>query len=150
MSNVTFVRGPKAHPHSVWLYWAVFLALVVLTAATVLLAGYDFGKLNLVVTLLIAGTKALLIMGIFMHLAFDNKFFALIAATSLLFLSLFIGFPILDMDSRPDIDDVRANYLPRDERVYKHAREKPDELPLRPGLQDAQKENLIFQKPGEH
>ena len=144
------VRGPKVHTHSVWLYWAVFFALVGLTGATVLLARFDFGKLNLIVTLLIAGSKSLLVMGIFMHLAFDNKFFAVIAATSLLFLSLFIGFSVLDMSSRPDVDDVRANYLPRDERVYRHSREKPEELPLRPGLQDAQTEQLIFIKPGEH
>lgn len=144
------VRGPKPHTHSVWLYWAVFFALVCLTGATVFLAGYDFGKLNLIVTLMIAGTKALLVFGIFMHLAFDSKFFAVIVGTSFLFLALFIGFPILDMDSRGDIDAQRNNYLPRDERVYKHTLEKPEELPLRPGLQDPQKDKLIFIKAGEH
>ncbi len=150
MSHTAMVRGPKPHTHSVWLYWAVFAVLVGLTGATVMLARFDFGKLNLVVTLLIAGSKALLVMGIFMHLAFDNKFFSVIAATSLLFLSLFIAFPMLDMGSRPEVDDIRSNYLPRDERVYKHAREKPADLPLRPGLQDAQKDHLIFIKPGKH
>ncbi len=150
MSHINMVRGPKPHTHSVWLYWAVFFALVCLTGATVFLAGYDFGKLNLIVTLMIAGTKALLVFGIFMHLAFDSKFFAVIVGTSFLFLALFIGFPILDMDSRGDIDAQRNNYLPRDERVYKHTLEKPEELPLRPGLQDPQKDKLIFIKAGEH
>jgi cytochrome c oxidase subunit 4 len=150
VSHTEMVRGPKPHTHSVWLYWGVFFALVFLTGATVLLARFDFGKLNLVVTLLIAGTKSLLVFGIFMHLAFDNKFFSVIVGTSFLFLALFILFPMLDMDSRADIDAQRANYLPRDERVYKHALEKPDELPLRPGLQEPQKDKLIFIKPGEH
>lgn len=150
MSHTLMVRGPKPHTHSVWLYWAVFFALVGLTCATVLLARYDFGKLNLIVTLLIAGTKALLVFGVFMHLAFDSKFFAVIVGTSFLFLGLFIGFPILDMGSRADIDAKRANYLPRDERVYKHAIDQPEALPLRPGLQDPQKDKLIFIKPGEH
>lgn len=150
MSHTIMVRGPKPHVHSVWLYWSVFFALVCLTGATVFMAGYDFGKLNLVVTLLIAGTKALLVLGIFMHLAFDSKFFAVIVGTSFLFLGLFIGFPMLDMGSRADIDDKRTNYLPRAERVYKHEIEAPEALPLRPGLQDPQEDKLIFIKPGEH
>lgn len=150
MSHTSMVRGPKPHTHSVWLYWGVFFALVFLTGATVLLARYDFGKLNLVVTLLIAGSKSLLVMGVFMHLAFDSKFLSVIVGTSFLFLALFILFPMLDMGSRADIDVQRANYLPRDEKVYKHARETPDALPLRPGLQEPQKDHLIFIKPGEH
>lgn len=150
MSHVHMVKGPKAHAHSVWLYWAVFFALIFFTAVTVWLAGHDFGKLNMVVTLLIAGTKALLVMAFFMHLAFDSKFFAVIAGTSLLFLALFILFPILDMDSRADLDAKQHNFLPRDEKVFKHHQDMPEALPLRPGLMDADKDKLIFQKPGEH
>lgn len=150
MSNISMVKGPKPHTHSVWLYWGVFFALLLCTGATVLLARYDFGKLNLIVTLLIAGTKAALVMGIFMHLAFDSKFFAVIACTSLVFLSLFIVFPILDFESRPDLDAAQNNFLPRDERVYKHTLDAPNSLPLRPGLQEADENKLIFIKPGEH
>lgn len=150
MSNIAMVKGPKAHPHSVWLYWVVFGVLVLLTSATVSLAQFDFGKLNLVVTLLIAGTKATLIMGVFMHLAYDNKFFAVVAGSALVFLSLFILFPMLDLGTRADLDEQQANFLPRDERVYKHHLDAPDALPLRPGLLDAQKDKLIFIKPGEH
>lgn len=150
MSHISLVKGPKPHTHSVWLYWAVFGALVILTGLTVALAQFDFGKLNLFVTLLIAGTKSCLVMGIFMHLAFDNKFFSVIAGTSFLFLALFIIFPILDMNSRPDVDASRNNYLPRDEQVHKHATDKPEALPLRPGLQEAKPEQLIFIKANEH
>jgi caa(3)-type oxidase subunit IV len=150
MSNVVMVKGPKPHAHTVWLYWGVFFVLIFFTAVTVWLAGHDFGKLNLVVTLLIAGTKAFLVMAFFMHLAFDSKFFAVVAGTSLLFLALFILFPILDLDSRADLDAQQINFLPRNERVYKHALDMPGALPLRPGLQDADKEKLIFIKPGEH
>lgn len=150
MSYYHLVRGPKPHLHSVWLYWGVFFALVFLTVVTVSLARYDFGKLNIIVTLLIASTKAILVMAIFMHLAFDNKFYAVIAATSLVFLSLFIGFPIMDMNSRADLDPHNENYLPRDEAVYKHYLKDPKDLPLRPGLQEADKAHLIFIGPGEH
>ena len=150
MSYFAMVKGPKPHLHSVWLYWGIFVTLVFLTAATVSLAQFDFGKLNIVVTLMIASTKAILVMAIFMHLAFDNKFYAVIAATSLVFLSLFIGFPLLDMDSRADLDPHNTNYLPRNEVVYKHHLKAPKELPLRPGLQEAVPDKLIFIGPGEH
>lgn len=150
MSNILMVKGPKPHVHSVWLYWVVFLALVLMTAVTVGLAQYDFGELNLVVTLLIASSKALLVMTIFMHLAFDNKFFAVIAGTSLVFLSLFILFPILDLTSRADLDPVQQNFLPRDQEVYRYKLEDPNALPLRPGLKPAEKSKLIFIGPSEH
>lgn len=150
MSYFHYVKGPKPHPHSVWLYWGIFFTLVFLTIITVSLAQYDFGKLNIIVTLMIASTKAILVMAIFMHLAFDNKFYAVIAATSLVFLSLFIGFPILDMKSRGDLDPHNENYLPRDEAVYKHHIKDPKDLPLRPGLLEAVQDKLIFIKPGEH
>lgn len=150
MSYFHMVKGPKPHLHSVWLYWGVFFALVFFTVVTVSLAQYDFGKLNIIVTLLIASTKAILVMAVFMHLAFDNKFYAVIAATSLVFLSLFIGFPILDMNSRADLDAHNENYLPRDEAVYKHHLKDPNDLPLRPGLLEAAPDKLIFIGPGEH
>lgn len=150
MSHVHMVKGPKAHAHKVSLYWMVFLMLVFLTGATVYLAQFDFGKLNLVVTLMIAGTKALLVMGIFMHLAFDNKFYGVIAAASLVFLTLFILFPLYDMETRGDIDADNRMYLPRDERVYKYELEHPEALPLRPGLKDPDPKNLVFVKPGHH
>ena len=150
MSNITMVVGPKPHVHSVWLYWGVFFALVCLTVITVVAAGFDFGKFNLIMAMLIAGTKAALVLSVFMHLAFDNKFFGVITASSLVFLSLFIVFTVIDMGSRTEEDAQRANYLPRDERVYKHHIDKPEDLPLRPGLQEANKEALIFIGPGEH
>lgn len=150
MSNISMVVGPKPHVHSVWLYWGVFFALVVLTVVTVMLAGFDFGKLNIVVTLLIASTKASLVLAIFMHLAFDNKFFLVVAATSLVFLSLFILFPLLDLGSRADLDPAQKNFLPRDEKVYQHEIDMPKDLPLRPGLEEAKKDSLIFIGPSEH
>jgi len=124
--------------------------LVFLTCATVYLARFDFGNLNLIVTLAIAGTKAALVMGIFMHLAYDNKFFGVIAASSLAFLTLFILFPLYDMKTRGDLDADNRMYLPRDERVYQYSLQNPKALPLRPGLQDPVPDKLIFAKPGQH
>lgn len=150
MSSIRMVKGPSPHPHSVWLYWGVFFTLVFLTIVTVFVGQYDFGKLNIVLALLIAGTKASLVMGIFMHLLFDSKFLAVIAATSLVFLSLFILFPLLDLDTRDDLDIKQSNFLPRDETVHKHQLDNPKAHPLRPGLQQAEENELIFIGPEGH
>ncbi|HXW53002.1 MAG TPA: cytochrome C oxidase subunit IV family protein [Myxococcota bacterium] len=150
MSNVAKVLGPKPHPHSVWLYWGVFLTLIVLTILTVMVAQHDFGELNIVVALLIASFKAALVAGFFMHLLFDSKFLSVVLCTSLVLLALFLLFPILDFSSRADLDSAEANFLPRDQEVYKYELEHPDQLPLRPGLQQPQKDELIFIGPGHH
>lgn len=151
MSHFHMVKGPKPHTHSVWLYWGIFFALVFLTILTVYLAKFDFGKFSVLVTLAIAGTKSLLVLGVFMHLAFDNKFFGVIIASSLVFLALFILFPIADLASRKDIDEkYQRNFLPRDEKVYDHTQNAPTALPLRPGLTDADPAKLIFEGAGEH
>jgi cytochrome c oxidase subunit 4 len=139
-----FVKAPVPHTHSVWLYWGIFFALVALKIITVLAAGIDFGSFSVFIALLIASTKAVLVFAVFMHLWFDNKFFALIVSATLVFLSLFILFPILDDGSRALVDADRENFLPREEAVYEHAVKNPNALPLRPGLKQGEKENLVF------
>jgi cytochrome c oxidase subunit 4 len=120
---------------------------VTLTVLTVFLAEFDFGSLSVLVTLLIAGTKASLVFGVFMHLWFDNKFYALVVSTSFVFLSLFILFPIMDMGSRDLVNPERGNYVYRDQRVFDHTSKDPEALPLRPGLKDPDKDKLVFEEP---
>ena len=141
------VKGPHAHVHPVGLYWTVFGLLVTLTILTVYLAGFDFGTFSVLVTLLIAGTKACLVMAVFMHLWYDNKFYALVVSVSLVFLSLFVLFPILDFESRDMVDAQRGNFGPRDEAVFQYKQENPDALPLRPGLVKPEKDKLVFEEP---
>lgn len=119
------VKGPKPHVHSVWVYWGVFGLLVALTGLTVYLAqpGFDFGSFSVALTLFIAGTKATLVLAVFMHLYFDNKFFALIIGVSLVFLALFVIFPIIDLGSREMVSPTRGNFGPRNEAVYAHEHE---------------------------
>jgi len=149
MSFRHMVLGPKPHIQSVALYWIVFFALVSLTLLTVYLSHYDFGAWSVLVTLIIAGTKALLVMGFFMHLFFDNKFYALVASTSLIFLSIFILSSVLDFDSRSYVDEQDANFRLRDEKVYQRSL-NPENLPFRPGLSEPDKALLIDIGPGEH
>lgn len=138
------VRGPHPHAHHVGLYWTVFGALIFLTLLTVWLAEFDFGSASVLVTLMIAGTKASLVFGVFMHLFFDNKFYALVLSVSLVFLSLFLLFPILDTGSRDWVDPVRGNFGPRNEQVFEYQVKHPGALPLRPGMQDPAGKALIF------
>ena len=113
------------HPHILPLkvYLAVFAALMVLTAATVGLYNLDPGHLahslgisenlihpiNMILSMIIATTKATLVCMIFMHLWFDNKFYLLLFVGSLLFLAVFIGVTMFDTMRRGDIYQYRAD-----------------------------------------
>ena len=149
MSHIHKVEGPGPHILPVWLYWAVFAALLFLTCLTVWVAEFDFGTMSTTVALLVAATKASLVLAVFMHLWFDNKFYVLILGSTFLFLSLFILFCVLDEGSRALVDPERANFLPRDQKVMQYEMEHPDALPLRPGLQDPVRDELNFEGPEE-
>jgi len=74
----------------------IFLALMVLTILTVAAINVDLGPLNIVVALGIALVKALLVVFFFMHIWWDRAFHGLLIAASLGFVTLFIGFTMLD------------------------------------------------------
>jgi cytochrome c oxidase subunit IV len=94
---------PVAPHHVVPLrvYFAVFAALCVGTVLTVLAAGYDFGALNTPIALLIAVTKATLVVLYFMHVRYSSRLVTLILCAGLLFLGLLLLFPMTDYVSRP-------------------------------------------------
>jgi cytochrome c oxidase subunit IV len=62
-------------PHHTVNYYAIFIALVVLTIVTVLVAFVRFKSefINLAISMLIATTKATLVASFFMHLKFEGK-----------------------------------------------------------------------------
>ena len=87
------------HEHHVvgWkLLTVIFLALMVLTVLTVAAINVDLGPMNIVVALGIALVKALLVVLIFMHIWWDRAFHGLLIASSLGFVTLFIGFVMID------------------------------------------------------
>lgn len=149
-SNKHMVQGPSPHTVSVWFYWGVFVLLLCLTVLTVYVATFDFGPMSTVVALLVASCKASLVCAFFMHLWFDNKFYTLILSSSLLFLSLFLLFPLLDEDSRAFVDPERENFLPREQQVFEYELKNPGALPLRPGLKEPNIADLIFSEPHKH
>ena len=71
-------------------YVGVFLALMVLTTATVVVAMFDFGALNTVVAMAVAGTKAFLVMYIFMELRHASQVTRMAALSGIVFLAIML------------------------------------------------------------
>src|SRR5271170_5442802 len=71
--------------------------LLVLTLVTVLATRIDFGaNINLAVAMVIAVTKATLVVLFFMHLRYDRLFHSVVFVSALLAASLFVGFTLMD------------------------------------------------------
>jgi cytochrome c oxidase subunit 4 len=71
--------------------------LLVLTLVTVLATKVDFGaNINLALAMLIAVTKATLVILFFMHLKYDRLFHTVVFVGAILAASLFVGFTLMD------------------------------------------------------
>jgi cytochrome c oxidase subunit 4 len=71
--------------------------LLMLTLLTVLATKVDFGaNINLAVAMVIAVTKATLVILFFMHLRYDKLFHTVVFCSALLAASLFVGFTLMD------------------------------------------------------
>jgi cytochrome c oxidase subunit 4 len=92
------------HISSAGFYSVIFLALVSLTILTVGQSYVDLGKLNLIVVILIATTKASLVVSFFMHLRYDNKFNALVFISGLFFIGVFFAYTMNDTEKRGELD----------------------------------------------
>lgn len=72
-------------------------SLLVLTLVTVLATKIDFGaNINLAIAMVIAVTKATLVILFFMHLRYDKLFHTVVFVSALLAASLFVGFTLMD------------------------------------------------------
>jgi cytochrome c oxidase subunit 4 len=78
----------------------VWLLLLVLTIITVLVAQIDLGYFNVAVALLVATSKAALVIFYFMHLKYENKFFKFIVFMTFFILAIFIGLTFFDVAYR--------------------------------------------------
>ena len=83
------------------IYLAVFVALCLLTLITVQVTGHDFGRLNLIVALAIAVTKATLVVLYFMHARYSPRLTALVIAAGLAFFAILLFLTLSDYISRP-------------------------------------------------
>jgi cytochrome c oxidase subunit 4 len=89
-------HGSIAHTAPKGVLVGVFLALMVLTAATVMVTWVDLGPLNLIIAMAIATVKAALVALFFMHLIYDHPFNGLVLIVALAFLSLFLSITLYD------------------------------------------------------
>lgn len=98
-------------PHVLDLKWyfGVFAMLIVFTVITVGVSYIDLGRANLFIAMLVATCKAVMVAAIFMHLAFDKKFNAVIFGFSVLFLAVFIIFTMFDTSNRNVAGRVSAD-----------------------------------------
>lgn len=94
-----------AHPAPIKLLMTVFVALIVLTLLTVLTAG-KVGQFGIFIALSIATVKAALVCLFFMHMWWDKSFNIIVFMTSFLFVSLFIGFTLMDTEHYQNTIDL--------------------------------------------
>ncbi|HYG09505.1 MAG TPA: cytochrome C oxidase subunit IV family protein [Pyrinomonadaceae bacterium] len=84
------------------LYFVIFGALMVLTVLTVWVANIDLGseKLNTVVALAIAVTKAVLVVLYFMHVRYSSRLTWIVVAGGFLWLAIMVGLTMSDYLTR--------------------------------------------------
>ena len=90
----------SVHVVPVRIYFAVFGSLMVLTAITVAVAYLDLGPLNTIVALVIAVSKATLVILYFMHVRYSPSLTKLVVAGSFLWLLFLLGITMTDYLSR--------------------------------------------------
>jgi len=81
-------------------YYAVFAALLALTALTVIVARFDLGPMNSVAALSIAVLKASLVVLFFMHVKYGSRLVWVVLGASVLWLFLLISITLGDYVSR--------------------------------------------------
>jgi len=115
----------KTHSHHILplkVYFGVAGALFIMTVVTVTVAQFHFGEWNIIVALGIAAFKGTLVALYFMHLKYDNKLFMIIFVSSLLFLTVFIGFTMLDTMFRGEIDSVESGPINKNSVIYEKSK----------------------------
>ena len=88
------------HVTPIRVYLAIFLALMVLTVVTVWVAFQDFGVWNDLVALIIAVSKATLVVLFFMQVWYSSRLSKLTVVGGLLWLVILIGLTMADYLSR--------------------------------------------------
>ena len=94
------------HVVPIKVYLAVFVALMVLMAATLGFAYLDLGPLNNVIALVIAVAKTSLIMLYFMHLRSSSRLTQVFAVIGFLFLAILVSFTLADYFTRNDFSNI--------------------------------------------
>ena len=84
------------------LYYGIWIALIVLTVVTARVATIDLGPFNTVVALLIASSKALLVILFFMHVKYTSeKLTKMVIVSSVFWLLILLLLSLTDYSNRP-------------------------------------------------
>ncbi len=110
------------HILPVRVYLTVGAALLFLTGLTVLVAQYNLGEFNLIVALLIACTKASLVVLFFMHLKYDSKLYATVFIGALVFVTLFIILTMIDTETRGEVNPIVKQPINSEAVIYQQPR----------------------------
>ena len=82
-------------------YFGVFGALIVLTVVTVVVAEWDLpGRLNVIVALAVAVTKAVLVVLYFMHIKYSSRLTQVVVVTGIVWLVILIALTMADYRTR--------------------------------------------------
>jgi cytochrome c oxidase subunit 4 len=96
------------HVERVGVYAAIFAALLVLTGVTTAVAFTNLGPWNDVVMLVIAVTKAMLVVQFFMHMRHERPLTRIVAASGIWWLALLLALTLADVLTRPRIAGLDA------------------------------------------
>jgi cytochrome c oxidase subunit 4 len=88
------------HVDSIKTYTLVFLSLLVLTAATTIVATIDLGPLNVVMALAIAVVKMMLVALFFMHLRHSTILTKVVVGGGMLWLGILLVLSFADFGTR--------------------------------------------------
>lgn len=102
------------HVSSSQMFANVLIALLILTAITVVTSRFDFGSANMLIAMLIASVKASLVMAFFMHLKWDTAINKIVFLSSFLFLSLLFLFTLTDLATRQIDSSLHTTKAPVD------------------------------------
>jgi cytochrome c oxidase subunit 4 len=97
------------HPHiSLRTYTIIFISLLALTGITVLASRMPLGAAHMPVGLIIASTKAMLVILFFMHVIHSDKVTWLYALGGIYWLFILIGLTMSDYLTRP-VANTKSN-----------------------------------------
>ncbi|HEY0322724.1 MAG TPA: cytochrome C oxidase subunit IV family protein [Pyrinomonadaceae bacterium] len=88
------------------IYFLIFGALMVLTVLTYEVALYDFGRMNVVIALAVAVTKAVLVVLYFMHVRYSTRLTKIVVIAGFFWLALLIVLTLADYFTRPGTSGV--------------------------------------------
>lgn len=93
--------GVLGHVVPIRVYLVIFATLLALTGATTAAAFVDLGRLNVVIMLGIAVTKATLVILYFMHVRWSTRLTHLVVVSGFVFFAILVLLTMADVLTRP-------------------------------------------------